>query len=94
MMGDANSRPGSATWDELTRGGGPQDAWALGRRLTPPWGTVSSYRQPRIGRRIDWMVVGHGIAVEGVGVNAARPGGVAGSDHEPVQAVVTLHDDR
>ena len=46
------------------------------------------------GRRIDWMVVGHGIAVQGVGVNAARPSGVAGSDHEPVQAVVTLHDVR
>ena len=94
VMGDANSRPGSATWDELTRGGGLQDAWALGRRLTPPWGTLSNYRQPRIGRRIDWMVVGHGIAVQGVGVNAARPSGVAGSDHEPVQAVVTLHDVR
>ena len=65
-----------------------------GAAADPALGTVSSYRQPRIGRRIDWMVVGHGIAVQGVGVNAARPSGVAGSDHEPVQAVVTLHDDR
>ena len=58
-------------------------------RLTPQWGTFSGYRRLRRGgARIDYVLVGPGVAVLSTGINAARFDGRAASDHEPVQAVL------
>jgi len=67
-----------------------RDSWETAReRLTPQWGTFSNYRRLRRGgKRIDLILVGHGVVVERTGINAARFDGAAASDHEPVQAVI------
>lgn len=92
LTADANAHVGSPPYRELTRGGLLRDAWTTAdRRLTENWGTYSNYRSPRRGgRRIDWLLVSGGITVEAAAVNAARFGGAAASDHEPVQAVIRL----
>ena len=91
VMGDANADVGSPPHRKLTRDGLLQDAWEVaGRRLSPAWTTVPGYRAPRIGRRIDWLLVGGGLSVDAVGINAHRTEGAAASDHEPVQAVLRL----
>ena len=89
---DANARTGSRPYRELTAAAGLADAWlAADRRLTPEWNTYSGYRPPRVGgRRIDWLLVGGGIEVREVGINAVRFAGAAASDHEPVQALLRL----
>ncbi|MCU1544568.1 MAG: hypothetical protein JWM50_2433 [Microbacteriaceae bacterium] len=94
VMGDANSGVHSKPYRELTLGGELADAWvAADRRLTPAWGTFSNYRRPaRDGRRIDWMLVSRDIDVRAVGINGARFGGSAASDHEAVQALVRLRE--
>jgi endonuclease/exonuclease/phosphatase family metal-dependent hydrolase len=91
VLGDMNAGVRSAPYRILT--GGPlRDAWTTaGERLSPAWGTFSGYRRPkRGGKRIDWLLVTGSITVEAVGINAARFGGAAASDHEPVQARLTL----
>jgi endonuclease/exonuclease/phosphatase family metal-dependent hydrolase len=92
VMGDANAGTGSAPHRELTHAGVLRDAWFVAeRRLTPAFGTYTRYRTPVAGgKRIDWMLVGRGIHVEATGVNAARYGGVAASDHAALQSVLTL----
>jgi endonuclease/exonuclease/phosphatase family metal-dependent hydrolase len=92
LMGDANSGAGSAPHRALTNGGVLRDAWLVAdRRLTPAFGTYTRYRSPVAGgKRIDWLLVGRSIHVESAGINAARYGGVAASDHAAVQAVVSL----
>jgi endonuclease/exonuclease/phosphatase family metal-dependent hydrolase len=67
------------------------DTWdAAESRVTPAWRSHSGYRGPRQGDRIDWLLATPDIAVESAAVSAARPGGVAPSDHEPVHALVRL----
>lgn len=92
LTGDFNTDIGTRPHRELTAGGTLRDAWTSAqRRLTEPWGTLSNYRPPQVGRRrIDWILVGSGAVVESMGINAARFDGAAASDHEPVQAVLTL----
>lgn len=92
VMGDLNTGERSATVRALTADGTLRDAWAAAAdRLTPGWGTFSWYRPPREGaRRIDFLLVGPGVEVLRVGINAARFDGAAPSDHEPVQAVLRL----
>ncbi|QCU79377.1 endonuclease/exonuclease/phosphatase family protein [Citricoccus sp. SGAir0253] len=91
LAGDANAVPRSRPYRELTAGGLLRDAWtAADRRVTKEWGTFSGYGPPRRGRRIDWLMVGPGIDVRTVGINAARYDGAAPSDHEPVQAVLEI----
>jgi endonuclease/exonuclease/phosphatase family metal-dependent hydrolase len=89
VLGDFNTGAGSATHRALT--GGPlADSFDLAReRLDPGFGSYSHYRPPRVGaRRLDWILVSRGTAVDAAGVDAARPLGVAVSDHDPVHAVV------
>jgi endonuclease/exonuclease/phosphatase family metal-dependent hydrolase len=91
VLGDMNAGVRSAPYRILT--GGPlRDAWTNAcERLTPAWGTYSGYRRPKQGgRRIDWLLVTGSVTVEAVGINAVRFGGAAASDHEPVQARLTL----
>lgn len=90
---DANTGAGARPYRELTAGGSLRDSWLLAdRRLTEDWGTFSNYRPPQRGRRrIDWILVNAGVAVHAAGVNAARDGGTAASDHEPVQAVLNIN---
>jgi endonuclease/exonuclease/phosphatase family metal-dependent hydrolase len=91
VLGDMNAGVRSAPYRILT--GGPlRDAWTNAReRLTPAWGTYSGYRRPKPGgKRIDWLLVTGSVTVEAVGINAVRFRGAAASDHEPVQARVTL----
>lgn len=92
LTGDANTGVRSRAFRTLTEGGLLRDAWmAAERRLTEPWGTFSNYRRPqRDGRRIDWILVSAPIAVRAVAINTARFGGAAASDHEPMQAVLTI----
>lgn len=91
VMGDLNAGPRSPAVRILTNG--PlRDAWTVATtHLTPLWGTFSNYRRPKIGgKRIDWILVTASVTVHRIGVNVARVGGAAASDHEPVQAVVRL----
>ncbi|NQX27352.1 endonuclease/exonuclease/phosphatase family protein [Microbacteriaceae bacterium VKM Ac-2854] len=85
LLGDANAPIGSAPFRELSA---LVDAWACAdERLTPEWGTWANYRAPRLGPRIDWILVSPGIRVLRAGVNA---GAFAASDHLPVQAVLRV----
>lgn len=89
VLGDFNTGGRSATHRALT--GGPlADSFDLAReRLDPGFGSYSHYRSPRVGaRRLDWILVSRATAVDAAGVDAARPSGVAVSDHDPVHAVV------
>lgn len=91
VLGDMNAGVRSEPYRILT--GGPlQDAWTVANtRLTPAWSTYSGYRRPKEGgKRIDWMLVTESVNVEAVAINAARFGGAAPSDHEPVQARLRL----
>jgi endonuclease/exonuclease/phosphatase family metal-dependent hydrolase len=91
VMGDTNTDIGTAPFDAIAGDGGPLlDAWAQADvRLTPAWGTFSNYRVPKTGtKRIDWILVSPGIHVREAAINAARFGGAAASDHEPVQVLV------
>ena len=92
LTADANCRAGSPPYDALTREGGLRDSWSTAEhRLTEEWATYSSYRPPRTGgRRIDWILVSADITVHAAGINAARSGGRAASDHEPVHAALTI----
>jgi endonuclease/exonuclease/phosphatase family metal-dependent hydrolase len=94
LMGDVNTSPGSRPYLQFTSGGQFRDAWVAARtRLTPGYVTYSNYRQPRVGRRrIDWILVSGAVTVLSVGINPFRLRGRAGSDHEPVQAVVRFED--
>jgi endonuclease/exonuclease/phosphatase family metal-dependent hydrolase len=91
VLGDMNAGVRSAPYRILT-GGLLRDAWTTAEhRLTPAWGTYSGYRRPKQGgKRIDWLLVTGSVTVEAVGINAVRFEGAAASDHEPVQARLTL----
>ncbi|MBW9111593.1 endonuclease/exonuclease/phosphatase family protein [Microbacterium trichothecenolyticum] len=95
LTGDLNAGPGSRTLREMLDGG-LCDAWAVAeQRVTASVGTFVNYRAPRPDRaRIDWILVTPGIEVERAAINTRVFGGVWPSDHVPVQAVVTLPDDR
>jgi len=92
VTGDANADIDSAPYRELTHTAGLVDAWLMPeRRLSADYTTFSNYRAPKVGgKRIDWLLVGGGVEVKAMGVNAARFDGAAPSDHEPVQAVLRL----
>ncbi|KRE30816.1 endonuclease/exonuclease/phosphatase family protein [Agromyces sp. Soil535] len=88
--GDFNADVDSAVYRRLTAEGVLRDAWETAvDRLTPQWGTFPNYRRRRPGgKRIDLILVGHGVDVVSTGINAVRFDGRAASDHEPVQAVL------
>lgn len=90
VTGDFNAKERSAVHRALTADGVLRDAWdAAAEQVTPQWGTYSGYRRLRRGGpRIDFVLVGRGVEVARVGINAARFDGRAASDHEPVQAVI------
>jgi len=90
VTGDFNATADSAVYRRLLEDGTLRDTWtAAAEQLTPQWGTISHYKKRRRGgSRIDFVLVGQGIDVRSVGINAARFGGFAASDHEPVQAML------
>lgn len=90
VTGDFNADQDSAVYRQLTAEGKLRDTWeTAAERLTPQWGTFSNYRRRRPGgKRIDLILVGHGVDVVSTGINAVRFDGRAASDHEPVQAVL------
>jgi endonuclease/exonuclease/phosphatase family metal-dependent hydrolase len=90
ITGDFNTSVGTEPYLRLTRGTRLVDTWFAAReRLTEDWGSFPNYRAPRLDRkRIDWILATAGITVEQAAINDARYGGVAASDHLPVQAVV------
>lgn len=94
LTGDMNAGIGSATAQELFRGGVLRDAWtAAEHRATPEWGTHAGYRAPREGgRRIDWIAVTENVRVRTVGIDARLVEGARPSDHLAVQALVRLPD--
>jgi endonuclease/exonuclease/phosphatase family metal-dependent hydrolase len=96
VTGDVNADVDSAVYRTLTANGVLRDAWDVAAlRLTPQWGTFPNYRRRRPGgKRIDLILVGQGVEVVSTGINAARFGGAAASDHEPVQAVLRYADER
>lgn len=90
VTGDVNAGERSRVHRTLAADGVLRDAWHdAPARVTPSWGTFSNYREPRVGgRRIDLVLVGPTVEVRAVGINAARFGGAAPSDHEPVQVLI------
>jgi endonuclease/exonuclease/phosphatase family metal-dependent hydrolase len=95
VTGDANAGVRSAPFRLLTGDGLLRDTWAAARmRLSPPFGTNSRYRAPKVrGRRIDWILVSGGFVVDKVGINPYRHRGHAASDHDPVQSVLRFAGD-
>lgn len=84
VLGDANAGIGSAPYRELTET--LDDGWLVAEEhLSEEWGTWANYREPRPGRRIDWLLVSRDVRVRRIGMNVAR-----GSDHLPVQAVLRV----
>ena len=89
LMGDANAGVGSPAHRILTEA--LVDSWdAAGTRASPAWRTYSGFRPPRQGDRIDWLLATPEVEIDVAGINAARPGGVALSVHEAVQAILRL----
>ena len=91
VTGDFNTDEASTVFRVLTAEGLLHDAWqTAAEQVTPQWGTFSNYRRRARpgGKRIDLILVGQGVEVLRIGINAARFEGRAASDHEPVQAVV------
>ncbi len=92
VTGDFNAGVDSPAYRWLTAEGALRDAWNVAaERLTPPWATYSTFRHRRRrpgGKRIDFILVGHGVDVVRTGINATRFEGRAASDHEPVQSVL------
>ncbi|BDI22656.1 endonuclease/exonuclease/phosphatase family protein [Herbiconiux sp. L3-i23] len=91
LFGDLNARRGSPALHVLTADGGLRDSWSQAeRRATPGYRTYSGYRAPRLGPRIDWILVGSALRIRAAGVGSGRFEGYAPSDHEPVHALVEL----
>lgn len=90
VTGDFNADAGSPPLLELLSGGGLVDAWdAAQNRVSEKWGTLNSYREPRLNRpRIDSILLSADTRVSQAGINANRHLGGWGSDHLPVHAVV------
>ena len=73
VAGDLNAGPGSAAVEALQAGSTLVDAWqAATERLTPEFGTFANYRQPRAGRRIDWLLTTADVTVQRIAINAAQ----------------------
>ena len=91
ITGDFNTAVDTSPFAEFARDGF-HDTWdSAPRRLTAEWGTYPNYRAPKLDRkRIDWILAGRRIEASEVGINVARYGGIAPSDHLPVQAVVRV----
>lgn len=91
VLGDANAGPDSPPLRALLDDGSLTDAWTRAEeRTTAEWGTYGGYRAPRLGRRIDALLVSPGIGVRRIGINTQRFDGGWPSDHFPVQAVVRV----
>jgi endonuclease/exonuclease/phosphatase family metal-dependent hydrolase len=90
VMGDFNTAPGTAPYRVLLESG-LRDTWVIAaERRGHDGGTYSGFKAPNSrGRRIDWLLATPDLTVSIAAINAARYGGRAPSDHEPVQAVVT-----
>ncbi|MFD3449092.1 endonuclease/exonuclease/phosphatase family protein [Microbacteriaceae bacterium 4G12] len=89
LMGDANAGAGSPAHRILT--GALVDTWdAAATRASPAWRTYSGFGSPRPGDRIDWLLTTPDVGIDAAAINAARPDGIAPSDHEPVQAFLRL----
>ncbi|WP_158609455.1 endonuclease/exonuclease/phosphatase family protein [Cellulomonas triticagri] len=93
VTGDLNAEPGSEPLRVL-HAGGLRDARAL--TATPPTGPVTTFTdlsdlgRPGERRRIDHVLVGPDVGVEGYAVLDARPGGRYPSDHDPVVTALRL----
>lgn len=92
VTGDFNAGLQSPPLQELSRTYGLAEVTGVALRpLGPAWGTLGSYRMPRLdGRRLDWILVSSGITVSTAGTNGLVYLGGWGSDHLPVQAVIRL----
>lgn len=91
VAGDLNAGPGSAAVGALLEHDLLTDAWLTARRqLTPEYATYAKYRQPRRGRRIDWIMTTPDIGVDRIAINADEFDGGWPSDHLPVQATLIL----
>lgn len=93
VTGDLNAGPGSEPLRLLLEGG---LADAREASASPPAGPVTTFTdltdpdRPGECRRIDWVLVGPGVAVDRYAVLDARPGGRHPSDHDPVVAALRL----
>jgi endonuclease/exonuclease/phosphatase family metal-dependent hydrolase len=89
VTGDFNTSVGTEPYMVVTSDR-LQDAWVSAEeRLTDAWGTFPNYRAPQRDRkRIDWILASKTVLVTEAATNPTRYGGVAASDHLPVQAVV------
>jgi len=91
VTGDLNDHPASGTVRELISDGSLVDVWEMAHtRDSVSWGTLANYREPRRGRRIDWILASPDFLVHRAAINPLRHHGGWGSDHLPVQAVMRL----
>jgi endonuclease/exonuclease/phosphatase family metal-dependent hydrolase len=93
VTGDFNvAAEASVPYDTLTGGAGLVDTWsAAANRLTPAYATYHGYKPPlEGGDRIDWILVRPDTRVQAAAINTRTVDGRWGSDHWPVQALVTF----
>lgn len=91
LLGDLNAAADSTVWRTLRADHQLVDAWQTAERhLSAEWATYAGYREPRLGKRIDALLVSPEIRVRNIAINHAQYGGGWPSDHLPVQALLTL----
>ncbi|MDN3495231.1 endonuclease/exonuclease/phosphatase family protein [Planococcus sp. APC 4015] len=91
LIGDLNAAGDSPAVRALCEDGNLRDAWAAAQtRATPEWATFGNYRPPRLGERIDWMLVSPDVTVTRAAINARRYLGGWPSDHLAVQATLRV----
>jgi endonuclease/exonuclease/phosphatase family metal-dependent hydrolase len=93
VTGDFNvAAEASVPYDTLTTGAGLVDTWTVATdRLTPAYATYHGYKTAvEDGDRIDWILVRPEMRAQAAAINTRTVDGRWGSDHWPVQALVTL----
>lgn len=91
VIGDLNAAGDSPAVRALCADGHLRDAWSAAEvRETPEWATFANYRPPRLGARIDWMLVSRHVTVARAAINARRHLGGWPSDHLAVQATLRV----
>lgn len=91
VTGDINEAAGGPVAQTLRDGAGLVDAWnAAAARTTPEWSTLSRYRPPWLGPRIDVIAVSPRVRVHTAAIGTYADRDHPASDHLPVHAAISI----
>ncbi len=95
LTGDFNTPANTPVYDLLVDGAGLADTWTAATTRHPPvYATFHGFRPPvPDGARIDWILTRGAITAQAA-INTFAHNGQCPSDHFPVQALITIGDDR